>query len=111
MIVPSVFEPFSLAALESMGAGVPVITSRVVGVSEIMIQGVHGEILPDTSNIDAISEAIRRWLMLLEDPDKRASVCESCVALASQYTLERNLVETLSVIRELVEEKRGQVDR
>jgi hypothetical protein len=49
--------------------------------------------------------------MLLEDPDKRASVCESCVALASQYTLERNLVETLSVIRELVEEKRGQVDR
>lgn len=105
MIVPSVFEPFSLAALESMGAGVPVITSRVVGVSEIMIQGVHGEILADPSNIDAISEAIRRWLVLLEDPDKRSSVRESCVALASQHTLERNLRETLSVIRELMEEK------
>lgn len=105
MIVPSVFEPFSLAALESLGAGVPVITSRVAGVSEIMIRGVHGEILDDPSNIDASSEAIRRWLMLLEDPDKRASVRESCVALASQYTLERNLRETLAVIGELVEEK------
>ena len=106
LVVPSLFEPFSLAALEGLGSGLPVITSRAVGASEIMKPGVHGEILATPSDISVLTGAIHKWLSLTNDPQKAAEIRSECASLAAEYSLERNLRETLAVIGELAEEKR-----
>lgn len=105
LVAPSLYEPFSLVALEALGAGVPVITSKVAGVSEIMTQGLHGGIIDHPSNVAALSSSLREWLALLEDPEKIAESRAACMALASQFTLERNLRETLAVMGEVIAEK------
>lgn len=106
LLVPSIYEPFSLVALEALGAGVPVITSKVAGISEIMTHGVHGEVIEKPSDIGALSTALRHWIDLLEDPEKARAAHRACIGLASQFSLERNLRETLAVISEVLEEKR-----
>jgi UDP-glucose:(heptosyl)LPS alpha-1,3-glucosyltransferase len=107
LVVPSIYEPFSLAALEALGAGVPVVTSRVAGVSEVMIPGTHGEVLDSPSDVPSWSVAISRWLDISADPARCAGIRDACRALALSCTLDRNLRETLSVMRQLVKDGGG----
>ncbi len=107
LLAPSIYEPFSLVALEALGAGVPVITSKVAGISEIMTHGVHGEVIEKPSDIGTLSTALRHWIDLLEDPEKARAAHHACVGLASQFPLERNLGETLAMISEVLEEKKS----
>lgn len=109
LVAPSLYEPFSLVALEALGAGLPVVTSKIAGVSEIMTQGVHGEIIQNPSDVVSLSAALRRVLAMLDDPEKAAASRAVCCELASRFSLERNLQETLAVIEEVTEEKRGMV--
>ncbi len=104
-VTPTIFEPFSLAALESLDAGVPVITSAAAGISEVMTRGVHGTIIEDPSDAVAFAEALSIWLRKLDDPVFAATIRSDCSALASEFTLERNLRETLALIQEVIAEK------
>lgn len=105
LVAPSIYEPFSLAGLEALGAGLPVIAGEAVGLTEIMTPGVHGEVIDDPSDIDSLAGALRKWISLLGEPTEADRVRAACAALASEFTLERNLGETLAVIRDVVEEK------
>ena len=105
-IFPTLFDPFPLATLEALSAGLPVITTAANGVSEIMTPGVHGEVIAEPSDIAALDAALRKWLGIVSDPARSAQVRSACAALALEFTLERNLRETLAVIREVMEEKK-----
>jgi UDP-glucose:(heptosyl)LPS alpha-1,3-glucosyltransferase len=105
-IFPTLFDPFPLATLEALSAGLPVITTAANGVSEIMTPGVHGEVIAEPSDIAALDAALRKWFGNLSDPARSGQARLACSALASEFTLERNLRETLAVIREVMEEKK-----
>jgi UDP-glucose:(heptosyl)LPS alpha-1,3-glucosyltransferase len=108
-LFPTLFDPFPLATLEALSAGLPVITTAANGVSEIMTPGVHGEVISEPSDIDRLSSELRKWLGVMHDPagsDQAFQVRSACSKLASEFTLERNLRETLAVIREVIAEKR-----
>ena len=104
-VTPTIFEPFSLAALEAFSAGLPVITSAAAGISEIMIPGVHGEVIASSSDIPAFTGALKKWIEITADPEQISRARLACAALASGYTLERNLRETLAIIEEVIAEK------
>ena len=104
-IFPTLFDPFPLATLEALSAGLPVITTAANGVSEIMTPGVHGEVISEPSDIAALDAALRKWLGILSEPARADGARAACVALASELTLERNLKETLAVIREVIAEQ------
>jgi glycosyltransferase involved in cell wall biosynthesis len=53
-VMPSVSEPFGIAPLEAIQAGVPVILSRQAGVSEVMPHAIK----VDFWNSEALAEAI-----------------------------------------------------
>lgn len=108
LIAPSIYEPFSLVALEALRAGVPVITSKVSGISEIMTRGIHGAVIEDPSDIAALNAALREWIRLLGNPGKADECRAACAKLASHFSLGRNLDETLGVIRQVMAEKSGQ---
>jgi len=105
LLFPTLFDPFPLATLEALSAGLPVITTAANGVSEIMTPGTHGTVINEASDIPALSQALCEWFSLLADPERGPRACNACAALASEFTLERNLKETLAVIRKVIAEK------
>ena len=82
------------------------ITTAANGDSEIMTPGVHGEVVSESSDITALSEALRKWLTILDDPVSAEKTHALCSQLAAGFTLEQNLRETLAVIREVIAEKK-----
>jgi UDP-glucose:(heptosyl)LPS alpha-1,3-glucosyltransferase len=101
LLFPTLHDPFPLAAMEALSAGLPLITTTANGVSEIMTPGVHGDVVDDPSDIPALSRSLRTWLDFLKDPDHQATIRKGCASLAGQYSLERNLRETLDLILKL----------
>jgi glycosyltransferase involved in cell wall biosynthesis len=56
-VFPSRYEAMSLALLEAMAAGLPVVTARTAGGAEI-IDGECGVVLDDPDDVDALAQAI-----------------------------------------------------
>ena len=50
-ILPTIYDPFSNACLEALACGLPVITTRSNGFSEIIEHGVHGSIVDFANNV------------------------------------------------------------
>jgi UDP-glucose:(heptosyl)LPS alpha-1,3-glucosyltransferase len=102
-VLPTLYDPFSNACLEALAAGVPVITTVNNGFSEIIESGVHGEILKDPEDVAALADAINRWSTLSQKPEIRAA----CAEKGHEYTIERNVADTLKVLDQLYQEKVG----
>ena len=64
LVVPSVYEPFGIVALEGMAAGVPVVAANVGGLSEI-IEHDHTGVLVYPKNPESIAWGVNR---VLSDP-------------------------------------------
>jgi glycosyltransferase involved in cell wall biosynthesis len=69
-VLPSLYEGTSLAVLEAMAAGRPVVSSRIGGTDELVVDGESGVLVP-AGDADALAAAIRR---LLADPALRARI-------------------------------------
>ncbi len=67
-LVPSIWsEPFGIVAIEAMAAGRPVIASRIGGLTEIVLDGATGLLVPAGEH-EALRDAMQR---LIGDPDLR----------------------------------------
>lgn len=93
-VLPTIYDPFSNACLEAMAAGVPVITSRANGFAEIIDANIEGDLLPRPDDIDALIFSLCAWA----DPMRRENVRARLVAKAAEFSIERNLCETLAVL-------------
>jgi len=76
-LLPSHKESFGLAALEAMACEVPVVTSNVGGLPEIVEDGVTGFVCPP----DALEMMAERSIALLTDPDLRAHITRAAVEM------------------------------
>lgn len=65
-VMPSLYEGFGLTAAEAMAAGLPVVGTKIEGLSEVVEVGVTGVLVP-AGDSDALSEAI---LKFLKNPEK-----------------------------------------
>lgn len=68
--MPSLFEGFGLTATEAMAAGVPVVGTKVEGLSEVIEDGVTGYLVPAGNSL-AFGEAV---IKLLKDPQKAKAI-------------------------------------
>ena len=93
-LAPTLYDPFSNACLEALAAGLPVVTTRANGFSEIIESGRHGSIIGRADDVDAITAALEFW----SDPARRAQAQMDNFALAGQYDISRNVSETLQVL-------------
>jgi UDP-glucose:(heptosyl)LPS alpha-1,3-glucosyltransferase len=93
-VLPTIYDPFSNASLEALAAGLPVITTRANGFSEIIRRDVEGDLLPRPDDIEALMFSLCAWA----DPARRELVRPQLLAKAAEYSIERNVTETLAVL-------------
>jgi len=98
-ILPTLYDPFSNASLEALAAGLPVMTTRSNGSSEIIEDGVHGSLVDDPSDVDAFARAISFWNERLNSDDA-TKTREACRRLGAFFSMERNIESTLEVLEE-----------
>jgi len=103
LVHPAIYEPFANVCLEALACGLPVVTSRVNGASEVLTHGRDGAIVEDPADVRELADAIRLFL----DPARRAAAARAARATAEAHPFERNVVETLEVL-ERVRAERGQ---
>jgi len=97
-VLPTIYDPFSNACLEALAFGTPVITTRANGFSEIMESGVHGQVIDHPNDIGSIQKAIEEW----SEPDRRETARQKCANLAGQFSMDRNVTQTLEVLEGLI---------
>ena len=93
-ILPTIYDPFSNACLEALASGLPVITTRSNGFSEIIKDGVHGSVIEDAGNLIALRDAIRFW----SDSSLRDAARSANIERASQFDISNNVAQTLEVL-------------
>ena len=96
-ILPTRHDPCSLVVLESLAMGVPVISTKSNGATEIMTDGVHGHIIADPNDTDALVTAIRDII----SPQRRASLREACLALRPKLSYEHHLDQLEAIYRQI----------
>jgi UDP-glucose:(heptosyl)LPS alpha-1,3-glucosyltransferase len=98
---PTWYDPCSLVTLEAAACGLPVITSRYNGASEMMRDGGDGFLLDDPADVATLA----RQMDELMDPSRRAAMGEAARAMALQHTFERQVTEFLDLYGESVARK------
>ncbi len=92
-VLPTQYDPAANVCLEAMACGLPVITTKSNGASEIVEEKGCGVVLEKWDDAPALAEAIERCFA----PDATDSMRKRAVEAASELTLERNAAETISV--------------
>jgi UDP-glucose:(heptosyl)LPS alpha-1,3-glucosyltransferase len=93
-ILPTIYDPFSNACLEALACGLPTITTRANGFSEIIEDTVHGSIVDHAGNLIGLRDAIRFW----SDPSRRAAARSANIERASQFDISKNVQQTLEIL-------------
>jgi glycosyltransferase involved in cell wall biosynthesis len=99
---PSIEDTYSMPPAEAMACGLPAITSRAAGVSEIIHHGVDGMILEDPRDSKTLSVWLARFM---NDPELREKVGKAAALTAAQYTWDENAQQLQRVIEKLLLEK------
>jgi UDP-glucose:(heptosyl)LPS alpha-1,3-glucosyltransferase len=93
-ILPTIYDPFSNACLEALASGLPVITTRSNGFSEIIEDRVHGSIVDNPGNLVGLRDAIRFW----SDQSRRDAARSANSKHASQFDISKNVTQTLEIL-------------
>jgi glycosyltransferase involved in cell wall biosynthesis len=92
-------EPFGLAIVEAMAAGLPVVASSSEGALEIIEDGLTGKLVP-VDDPEALAQAI---IDLLDDPVECSRLGSNAqVAARERYSLERMARDTERVYQEVL---------
>jgi UDP-glucose:(heptosyl)LPS alpha-1,3-glucosyltransferase len=93
-ILPTIYDPFSNACLEALASGLPVITTRSNGFSEIVENGVHGSIIDNPAKLVGLRDAIHFW----SDSSRRNAARSANIERASQFDFPKNVAQTLEIL-------------
>jgi len=93
-ILPTIYDPFSNACLEALACGLPVITTRSNGFSEIIEHGVHGATVDFANNVAGLRDAIQFW----SEAPRRVAVRSTNTQRAVQFDISVNVARTLEIL-------------
>jgi glycosyltransferase involved in cell wall biosynthesis len=92
-------EPFGLAIVEAMAAGLPIVATASEGALEIIEDGHSGKLVP-VNDHEALAQAINA---LLDDPLERSRLARNAhLAARERFSLERMASDTEQVYREVL---------
>jgi glycosyltransferase involved in cell wall biosynthesis len=96
------YEPFGIVPLEAMACGVPVVAGAVGGLTDTVVDGITGALVPPKQPV-ALAKAIRK---LLADPAARKAYGFAAAdRVRARYSWDRIAVDVLAVYGEVVSDK------
>lgn len=100
-VLPSVFEPFGVSALEAMSVGVPVVVSRTCGLASDIVRAGAGRATDSRENADN-GELVGRAVLELLDPEEGPRASEAAWRLIHDEFSIDAVVESLTDVYEKV---------
>ncbi len=97
LVHPTFYDACSLAVLEALASGLPVVTTRYNGAGGIITDGQEGFVLDDPRDIEALTETI----LYLADPVRLTGASVAARTLAEHYTNQRSYTEMLKVMKSI----------
>src|SRR5262249_3155061 len=101
--LPTFCDPCAIASIEAMACGLPSITSRYNGASELMQNGTNGFIVAEPQDSPALAAQFER----LFDPDLRRQVGAAAAQRALEICRESPGNELARIVEELAQSRRG----
>ncbi|OPY90337.1 MAG: Lipopolysaccharide core biosynthesis protein RfaG [Syntrophus sp. PtaU1.Bin208] len=99
-VFPTIYEPFSNVCIEAMAAGLPVITSRINGASEVLLEGKNGYVIEDPLDPAEIAAKIRRGLDI-----SGSAVADANRDILDRLTWENHVDQVLALYERVLNEK------
>ncbi len=94
LVFPTIYEPFGLVIIEAMASGLPVITSRVAGAADLIVDGVNGFLLRAPSDVNDLAAKIE---LLLSNTELRRTMGECARETAERFSWDQVAQKTLEV--------------
>jgi glycosyltransferase involved in cell wall biosynthesis len=95
-VLPSFAEGVPVVLMEAMAKEVPVITTRVMGIPELVEDGVHGLLIPPAS-VEALANAIQR---LAKDPQLRQRLGKAGrQKVIAEYNIAANVAKLAQILQ------------
>ncbi|MEE8329738.1 MAG: glycosyltransferase family 4 protein [Thermodesulfovibrionia bacterium] len=88
-LLPAIYEPFGNVYLEALASGLPVISTKQCGASEIIKNGLHGFVVERPENTDEIAER----LAYLMDREVNRKMSIEARKLAESFSFEKHIEE------------------
>jgi UDP-glucose:(heptosyl)LPS alpha-1,3-glucosyltransferase len=101
LVHPTFYDPCSHVVLEAMTCGLPVITSRYNGASELLHPPREGFVIADPHDHEQLAWCLAQLL----DPARRAACGQAARKTAAQWTFEHHYRQMLSVFAEAMARK------
>jgi glycogen(starch) synthase len=96
VVIPSLYEPFGIVALEAMAAGAPTIVARTGGLAEI-VEGTGAGLTFEPGNADDLAHQIER---VLNEPETAAALqARAAELVAEKYSWDAIAASTVEVYR------------
>lgn len=100
-VLPAVYEPFGNVHLEALASGLPVITTKNSGASEIIENGKSGFVVSVPEDTKAIAEGMVRLL----DRDVRERMSKEARRVAEKFTFQRHATEITQLYSDIIKDK------
>ena len=103
LVHPTFYDPCSLVVLEALACGLPVITTRVNGASELLSPPQEGYVLDDPHDREQMA-----WsLGMLLDPVRRHACTVAARKTGTQWTFEQHYQQLLAAFRDAAARKKA----
>ncbi len=103
LVHPTFYDPCSLVVLEALACGLPVITTRANGASELLHPLGEGYVIADPHDHDRLAWCLAQLL----DGERRHACAQAARRTAAQWTFEHHYHELLDVLTEAARRKQA----
>jgi UDP-glucose:(heptosyl)LPS alpha-1,3-glucosyltransferase len=99
---PTFYDACSLVTLEALASGLPVVTTRANGASELITSGINGLVLAHSGDSNALAGAL---LPLIVSPDLRRAFGLAARKLMNLHSAEQNYRDVVAVYMEVLKSR------
>ena len=102
LVLPSIYEPFGNVCLEAMAYGLPVVTSKAAGASEVIVPGKNGVVVDDPADTKALAEAVALALEMDEEEVRKTDEM-----ILPGFSWEKHIQNLTRLYQEVLQGKKG----
>jgi UDP-glucose:(heptosyl)LPS alpha-1,3-glucosyltransferase len=102
VVLPTFYDPFGLVVLEAAACGLPIVTTRMAGASELLSDGCDGYVISDPADDEELAACLRRLL----DAGLRRRMGAAARKLAVLHSADRSCDKIIDIYQEIAGQKR-----